>query len=153
MLKKLGWIRIACVCILILGLLGCAGNCGGKDAPAETVPETVAPETDDGTDTITEDSVIPANTDSNTVVQPTVPSESGEPANPSETEEAAATEAPATPDPLEIDPDDYDTTPTAGTDGSTPTPTPKPTATPKPGETVSPKPTADNSPIELPELP
>ena len=154
-----GWIRIACVCILILGLIGCSGSCAGKtDGPIETVPASEAPQNIE-TDTIDEDTVVSQNPNDGTEAQPTLPAGSDE-----ATEAPQNTEDPNKPDPTD-DPLEFEVpiptaTPTPAQTptlkpGETarptdvPTPTPEPTAEPTPTSAATP----DNSPIELPELP
>lgn len=149
-------IRIVCACMLILGLLGCSGNCV-KKAEETVAPASAAPENESGT--FTEDEVITLNPGNETETQPTSPEDT---AAPEETEAPAETDAPeASSDPLEIEiPIEDETEPTATASSDT-TATPKPAQTEKPSEkptetpdaNASPTPTPDNGPIELPSFP
>lgn len=164
--RKTKWIRIVCVCILILGLLGCAGSCAkGPDEPNEITPATAAPE--NGSGGITEDEVITTNPNGGTEEQPTDPAETEPPEEtpaPEESTEPEETPSPTpTEEPIEFDIPDETAAP-SGAATATPKPaqSEKPTATPNPGETPDPNATAapgetespapGDEPIELPPV-
>lgn len=144
------WIRIVCVCILVLGLLGCVGSCAkGTDDPAEIVPASAAPENNEP-DTITEDEVVSNSANGGSDALPTLPPE---------TEAPTVTEAPeetATPTPEETeDPFSFETPEATSTPGPSDSPNTTATPTPNPSDnpTDTPEPTADDSPVALPPMP
>ena len=70
MKRNMGWIRIVCACILILGLLGCSGSCA-KEKPEDVVPASAKPQNNENNPgNITEDEVKSSDPNENTDSQP-----------------------------------------------------------------------------------
>ncbi|MBQ2200964.1 MAG: hypothetical protein II412_00185 [Clostridia bacterium] len=135
MKRTVYWIRIVCVCILVLGMLGCSGSCAANNYIPSYPKPYIKPTQNNGNETVTPgvDEVGSTIPDNETNAAQT-PDASAEPATPEATEEPDI-EIPVTLKPGET---------------RNPTPTPKPT--PSPDENVTPSPTPDTSDIELPEV-